>query len=245
MSVKKFTHCIDPCYYSIWTRQGGLMSKVVKVKYLLAAGLFTFITYFGIQNLVVHEYDFMTSFDKMIPFMPEFVWIYHSIWFVILGTMMLLVKSRVLFLNMIWSAVMATFIIHLCYVLFPSFYPRPEFVAQSISEKFLQVSYELDKGGSNTFPSGHVAYAWLIYFGIVYSEVVKKIYGLRRLYLLWAIGITLSTLVTKVHYIVDIFGGLAVAIFCFFFVRAVLKRIGVTERNEKDNNRQKEAQEKV
>ena len=107
------------------------------------------------------------------------------------------------------------------------------------------MSYDVDKGGSNTFPSGHVAYAWLLYFGIVHSEIIKKIYGLRRLYLLWAIGISISTLVIKVHYVVDVFGGLAVAILCFFLMKLILKKIGVAEKNEEYNNQQKTIKKEV
>jgi len=165
----------------------------------------------------------MTPLDKAIPFMPEFVWIYQSLLPVIALTMVLLVKSKRLFFNTFWACLLATFIIHMFWIAFPSFYPRPELDPRTLSEAFVQLSYDIDNS-SNTFPSGHVGFSWIMYLGARQSMLARKLPALSRLYLLWAIGVSLSTLTIKMHYVVDVVGGLAIASFCFYLVGWGIRR---------------------
>ena len=84
------------------------MSTRVKAKYV---SLFLFINlavYFLIQNHVTkNEYDLMTQFDRAVPFMPEYIWVYHSIVPVIGAAMVLMVKSRKIFFTTLWSFVLS------------------------------------------------------------------------------------------------------------------------------------------
>ena len=194
-----------------------------KVNYMFLFGVLNLFTYFLIQSYVSNEYNFMTPLDTAFPFMPEFVWIYQSLLPVIALTMILLVKSKRLFFNTFWACLASTLIIHVFWIFFPSFYPRPELVPEGLSEVLVQFSYDIDNS-SNTFPSGHVAFAWIMFFGVRRSKKAKETLGLRRLYLLWAIGVSLSTLAIKMHYVVDVVGGFAVASFCFFAIRELIKR---------------------
>jgi|TARA_R110001583_G_scaffold16347_4_gene67114 membrane-associated phospholipid phosphatase len=198
------------------------MSARVKTKYMVLLGIFSLATYFIVQQIVTHQYDFLTSFDQAIPFLPWTVWIYHSIVPVIVMTMFLLVQTRRLFFTTFWSSFLVTVVINLFYILFPSFYPRPELSPDGITEYLVQLSYTIDNS-SNTFPSGHVAFAWLMFWGSFYSQKAKEIPLLRRMFLLWAIGLSLSTLTLKMHYIIDIVGGFAVGTFCFFLVKSFIK----------------------
>ena len=200
-----------------------LMSTKLKTTYMALLGIFSLATYFIVQQLVSHQYEFLTSFDEAIPFIPWTVWIYHSIIPVIVATMFLLVKSRRLFFTTFWACAAATIIINLFYIMFPSFYPRPDFAVTGINEILVEFSYTIDNS-SNTFPSGHVAFAWIMYWGASFSKKTHQTLGLRRLYLLWAIALTLSTLTLKMHYIIDILGGFAVATFCFFVIKSYIKR---------------------
>lgn len=199
------------------------MPVLRKVNYMFLFGVFNLFTYFLIQSYVSNEYSFMTPVDKAIPFMPEFVWIYQSLLPVIAVTMVLLVKSKRLFFNTFWACLATTFIIHMVWISFPSFYPRPELISEGLSEVLVQFSYDIDNS-SNTFPSGHVAFAWIMFLGVRRSQKAKEVQGLARLYLLWAIGVSLSTLAIKMHYVVDVAGGIAVASFCFYTMRELIKR---------------------
>tara|TARA_R100000808_G_scaffold24596_1_gene57081 strand:- start:4976 stop:5635 length:660 start_codon:yes stop_codon:yes gene_type:complete len=199
------------------------MPVLRKANYMLVFGACNLLVYFLIQGYVSNEYSFLTPFDAAFPFMPEFVWIYQSLLPVIALTMVLLVKSKRLFFNTFWACLVATLIIHLIWILFPSFYPRPDLDAKTLSEMVVQLSYDIDNS-SNTFPSGHVAFSWIMYLGARRSQLAKKTTGLSSLYLLWAIGVSLSTLAIKMHYVVDVIGGLAIASFCFYLVGWAIRR---------------------
>ncbi len=199
------------------------MSSIARARYLLFFGIFNLGTYFLIQQYVANEYSFMTPIDQAIPFMDWTVWLYHTLIPGIVLTMFLLVKSRRVFFNVFWAAIMGTIIIHICYIMFPSFYPRPEIVGSGVTHFLVDLSYKIDNS-SNTFPSGHVTFAWLMFWGSMNSKVAGGVLGLRRLYFLWALGISLSTLTLKMHYVVDVIGGIAVAASCFFIVKAIIRK---------------------
>jgi len=196
------------------------MSTRVKAKYV---SLFLFINlavYFLIQNHVTkNEYDLMTQFDRAVPFMPEYIWVYHSIVPVIGAAMVLMVKSRKIFFTTLWSFVFATIVLNCFYLYFPSFYPRGEFEPITISEIVVEMTRRID-GANNTFPSGHVCFAWIMYWGIYFSEVANEFKSLRSLFCLWAIGISLSTLVLKQHYLIDVGSGFLLATISFFMVKS-------------------------
>ena len=78
-------------------------------------------------------------------------------------------------------------------------------------------------GANNTFPSGHVCFAWIMYWGIYFSEVANKFKVLRSLFCLWAIGISLSTLVLKQHYLIDVGSGFLLATISFFMVQSLIE----------------------
>jgi membrane-associated phospholipid phosphatase len=199
------------------------LATAVRIRYMVLFGIFTLGSYFFIQDYVTHEYDFLTPIDKAFPFMPDFVWLYHSLMPAMVVTMILLVKSRRNFFTVFWAGLLATLLINLFYILLPSFYPRPDFIPATLSEHLLYETYQVDNS-SNTFPSGHVAYAWLMFYGVIYSMKAKEFPVLGRLYLLWAIGITLSTLAIKAHYIIDVIGGFAVGAFCYYIVKSIIEK---------------------
>ena len=63
-----------------------------------------------------------------------------------------------------------------------------------------------------------------MYLGARKSRLAREIPSLARLYLLWAIGVSLSTLTIKMHYVVDVLGGIAIASFCFYLVGWAIRR---------------------
>jgi len=228
--VKKFSHLSSTHIFIIL---GIGMSHATKAKYLSFLVVFTLGTYFLIQNIVSHQHELITELDSAIPFMPQFVWIYHSLIPVIGATLFLLVNQQRNFFNTFWACIGASVIIHLIYVIMPSFYPRPDIIPDGLSEQLLALTYEIDNG-SNTFPSGHVCYAWILYLGVRCSEQAKEVFGLRNLFLLWAIGVTLSTLTLKVHYVVDVLGGFVLAFMAFYSVRYLFNKFN-TYSNEESN----------
>ena len=190
---------------------------------LVFISIWTFI-YFGVQGLAENsKFNFLTDIDEAIPLMPEFIWIYHSLIPVIFGTMVWLVKDRSLFFNMFWASVVATVVLNISYAFLPSFYPRAEFAVDGLSESLLYLTRELD-GANNTFPSSHVTFSWLISLVAVNSQTVRSVRGFGSLFLLWAIGVSMSTLVLKQHYIVDVAAGIALSFAAFYGVKWLRER---------------------
>ena len=114
------------------------MSNVSKTKYLTLFIVFNIISYFGIQLLLtVNKYNFLISFDYAIPFIPEFVWIYHTLLPVILITMFSFVVKKKIFLSAFTAYMIASVTLSAFYILFPSFYPRENFIDSSSISGFL------------------------------------------------------------------------------------------------------------
>jgi len=232
VSAKYFSHYSFALFESV--QKGTAVSTSYRVKYILLFALVNLGAYFLIQNYVIHEYDFLMDIDKSIPFIPEYIWVYHSMMPVIAATMFFTVRSKRLFMTTIISCILASVIINACYALFPSFYPRPEFIPLTLSERLVDLSYNLDSS-CNTFPSGHVAFAFLMYLAIRYCRQAKKMPVLKRVYLLWAIGIAFSTLTLKFHYVIDVVGGFAVAMACFYVTKHFIEKKNLYESEESNS----------
>ena len=216
-----FVSCI---IVNLVTMEGVLVSLKSKASYMMFFSIINFALYFVIQAFATeHKFDFMTSYDEAIPFMPEHIWIYHSIMPVIVATMTLLVKTRRNFFTTFWSCVVAAVVLNVSHLLLPAHYPRVPFEINSISEMLVELTRQID-GANNTFPSGHVTFAWLLFIGASNTKLADIFAGVKPLYLLWAIGVSLSTLVLKQHYIVDVLTGVSLAYTSYFLVDSVVKR---------------------
>lgn len=199
------------------------MPRYEKVKYISLVLVSYISMYIFIQAMVTtHEFDFITQFDLAIPFMPQHIWIYHSILPVIFLTMLSLVQARQLFITTFWACAIATVVLNISYLCFPSFYPRPEFEVNTISEALVHLTRKID-ASHNTFPSGHVTFAWIMFLGAIKTRLASRVEGLKALYLLWAIGIALSTLTLKQHYLIDVISGITLAYISFYVSAAFVR----------------------
>ena len=210
------------------------MSQYKKAKYVFLVLTMYLVSYVAIQlSITTGSYDFTTSFDEMIPFLPQWIWIYHSIIPVIFATSFFMIRTRRLFFTMIWSCVAATIVLNLFYIYLPSFYPRLEFEVTSVSEYLVELTRTIDRA-NNTFPSGHVTFAWLVYYAASFSRLGNKFATLRIAYFVWASMISFATLALKQHYIVDVVSGIVLATLCFYAARSMLNNysISITRSNE-------------
>ena len=205
------------------------MARETKAKYILIWLSVTSALYFLVQFAVSHSYSFMTPLDELIPFVPEFIWLYHTLIPTIVVTTIFSMERREVFFNAIMALSISAAILTACHVLFPSFYPRQEIDTGSISLWLVEVTRALD-AACNTFPSGHVAFAWILYFCIGDAECIKRTKWLRLTYLLWAVLIALSTLVLKQHYIFDVVAGLVLAWFSVSAAKKIRGRYFLCEQ---------------
>jgi membrane-associated phospholipid phosphatase len=117
--------------------------------------------------------------------------------------------------------ILTTFVLDTCYILLPSFYPRDPIVITGISTWFLEFTRQID-AANNTFPSGHVALSWLLFWAASCSNYMKDRVVGKFIYGLWATSVSISTLTLKQHYVIDVLGGFIVAAICYFGAKWLL-----------------------
>ncbi|WP_404937132.1 phosphatase PAP2 family protein [Pseudomonas sp. JDS08PS003] len=168
---------------------------------LLGLGIFI-----GLQRLITPRYTWVTPLDEGIPFIAQSWWLYVLFFpFVLLAATYASGEAFRAFKN---ATGMAFVVAILCFWLFPEHLPRPDlgsldnaFVYQRLSRM-----WQLDLA-SNGCPSLHVAVTCLACRAL-WSYPGK-----------WLIGITgllicLSTLTLKQHTLLDVAGGLLLALAC-------------------------------
>jgi membrane-associated phospholipid phosphatase len=185
------------------------MAKETKAKYIFAWLTLTSLIYFSIQAIVPDSYSFMTSLDTAIPFLPGFIWLYHTLVPVILWTSIYLIKRRFVFFNTVCALTFSMAVLTCFHLAFPSFYPRQELVYDGFSASLwlVEITRQFD-AACNTFPSGHVTFSWIMFFCVRLSDAFRIGVKISNIYLLWAIFISISTLVLKQHYIFDVVSGI-------------------------------------
>ncbi|MDO4308469.1 MAG: phosphatase PAP2 family protein [Eubacteriales bacterium] len=162
----------------------------------------------GILTADIHHYDFTMNFDRAVPLIPEFIWIY-ILAYVFWAANYILSAQRGK--DIFYRFVATDLTVHLvCFILFlvlPTTNVRPEITGNSLSEQMLRLIYMMDGGSSpsNLFPSIHCYVSWLCWRGLKGADEIPKWY--QNASLVFAVLIIVSTQVLKQHYIVDAIGG--------------------------------------
>ncbi|MBI4411101.1 MAG: phosphatase PAP2 family protein [Deltaproteobacteria bacterium] len=173
-------------------------------------------TYFLIAHYVVSKgvlHAPMIVWERDIPFLPWTFFIYILVYATPLIAFLLLRTTESLKATF-WSFLVALTIHQIVWIFYPvEFVLRPVIPPNSgwllsMTDAFLK----LDSPAVNCLPSLHVTYAFLSYFTL---HVYRPRFAPWFLFL--AVIISISTLTFKQHYIVDVAGGI--------FVALVMKRI--------------------
>ena len=164
----------------------------------------------------------LTALDRAIPFVPESIWIYLTVYFFLVAAFLMsrdgLPNSQAVYAFVAMTAVGAT--IHL---LFPTAIDRGAFpigpevdVASRTAFGYLR---SVDTAAS-CLPSLHVANATLAALLHVHTNRRRAV-----AMSVWAVAISLSTLLTKQHYALDVVAGavLAFAAYLVFCEQPVLR----------------------
>jgi membrane-associated phospholipid phosphatase len=157
-----------------------------------------------------------TWIDQMIPFMPNSVYLYESLWF-LTPIAPWLMTSKVDLRHYSMGLLFMYFIGFCCFFFHPTLSPRPTDIqdANMLYKKLVLIDNEL-----NAFPSLHAAGA--LFHGacchVTFCTGAKHRL-LRWFVWIWALGIIASTLLTKQHVFVDVVAGTILglgsfAIFC-------------------------------
>ena len=148
--------------------------------------------------------------EPLLPFeerIPRVVWaypFYASVYPEILLPLFL-ARTRGAYIRTQLTVALASVIAFAVFLVAPMAYPRPSLEPQGALSALLALEYAVD-GPRCTFPSLHVAVAWIFYLGL--REENPR---WRPFLLFEALAVTISTVLVKQHFIVDLVAGMALA----------------------------------
>jgi membrane-associated phospholipid phosphatase len=175
-------------------------------------GIWAGLYFFG--NLTVmgnQTRDLYTQLDHMIPFIPRFAFIYVTVyWVFLMGYLSSETPHETVSLFKSGLAIVVLSVgIHM---IFPVEFVRPELIVTDFASWGLSAIWANDNPVS-CFPSTHCAMA--MFAGLV-------IYHRRTFVGLWAmllaVGVGISTMLTKQHYVLDVLGGFSLALIVYVLV---------------------------
>lgn len=175
---------------------------------LMAIALFglTMICYQHLNRTLEPKLDLMTDLDRAIPFWPWTILVYHSHGLILLAAALVIRAQD--YTRLLLAMLVVNFLCYGGFILFTAHFPRPDVSMMAPPwGPILRHTYSTDPPG-NTFPSIHVATTALL---------VARM-RLQRggwLWPLWGALICISTMTVKQHFIVDVIGGLALAILTY------------------------------
>lgn len=162
------------------------------------------------------KYYWSLPFDLKVPLIAGWVWVYATYFLMLPGSIILTWSNE-------WSAPLMLSLVIAKAISLPIWYFWPNGVKRplvakpkNISEKFLATIYHHDND-TNGCPSSHVFTSviggWFL--GLVFPEIQIGMW-------LWAGLISLSTLYTKQHYVVDVIWGIILAIVSVLLANFIL-----------------------
>jgi membrane-associated phospholipid phosphatase len=153
------------------------------------------------------ERDFSTVLDPQIPFLPWTIWLYMPMWIAFFHVVLALIPTWRSFVRCALSVALASVLAYVIFLWFPSSYPRPDLVNDgTLTAQLFSWVRAIDRA-NNTFPSLHVAIPFTLALSIWHDN---RRAGL--LLLAFAVFPALATLTVKQHYVVDVVGGVVLAV---------------------------------
>jgi membrane-associated phospholipid phosphatase len=151
------------------------------------------------------------ALDRAIPLVPAWSVVYGSLLLAALLPVMV-VHQQELVRRTILAFLMAWLVAYAVFLAYPTASSRPEEVAgDGFFDWTLRIIYESDIR-YNCFPSLHVAQCFIA--ALVCHRVHR---GLGAVAGVWAGLVALSTLFTKQHYVLDVVGGVTLAVVAWLF----------------------------
>ncbi|MDP4087874.1 MAG: phosphatase PAP2 family protein [Bacillota bacterium] len=145
----------------------------------------------------------------MIPLVPVFVLIYFgSYLFWIVNYVLISRIHKDHCYRLVMADLLGKLVCGIIYITFPTTNIRPDITTSGIFVDMLKFLYSID-AANNLFPSIHVLVSWYCFAGVRGCKTVPAWY--RYFSLFMAIMISISTLTTKQHVIIDVFGGVILA----------------------------------
>jgi membrane-associated phospholipid phosphatase len=147
----------------------------------------------------------LLPFESQIPLIPAAAPIYVSL-YAELALPVFFVRTGRAFVRLQIASALACLLAFVVFAFFPMTYPRPPFEAHGGAGGLLVAVWGMDAAAC-TFPSLHVTCAWIIAFALgERSRVWREVWGAN------AVLISVSTLLVKQHFAIDVAAGTALAL---------------------------------
>ncbi|MDP2314001.1 MAG: phosphatase PAP2 family protein [Pseudomonadota bacterium] len=162
----------------------------------------------------------LTALDLAIPLLPWTVWIYGSgTKAALLGWMM--VPDARAGRRLLWTLALCAATTSLCFTFWPTTYPRELYpLPDALSASIVELADLRDTDSpTNCLPSLHVALAWGLALNWAGWLRRGRYPSTAALPFLWATAVSVGTLTTKQHYVIDVPTGMAVGFAAFAVAR--------------------------
>jgi membrane-associated phospholipid phosphatase len=147
----------------------------------------------------------LLPFESQIPLIPAAAPLYASL-YAELALPVFFVRTGRAFVRLQATSALACLVAFAVFLLLPMTYPRPHLDAHGGAGGVLVAVWGADAAAC-TFPSLHVTCAWIVAFSLgERSRAWRMAWGVN------AVLISVSTLLVKQHFIVDVAGGTALAV---------------------------------
>jgi membrane-associated phospholipid phosphatase len=147
----------------------------------------------------------LLPFEAQIPLIPAAAPLYTSL-YAELALPVFFVRTGRAFVRLQATSALACLVAFLVFLLLPMTYPRPHLEAHGGAAGLLVAVWGSDPAAC-TFPSLHVTCAWIVALSLGERS--------RRWRMVWGVNavlISLSTLLVKQHFIIDVAGGTVLAV---------------------------------
>lgn len=172
-------------------------------------------TYLLVQRTKRPIHDMERQVDQRIPLVPQFIFAY-VLWYPLIAVFPVMLyhfctAGEVVYQSYIISIAADIVLSLLIYWFYPTSFERPEIEGNGLSRNLLRSVYVLDYKGLNCMPSMHCSQCFIIlYYSLASTGLGLWQYGFVALALL----ITLSTVFTKQHVLIDVAAAIPLAVIC-------------------------------
>lgn len=178
----------------------------------------------------------INAIDDFIPVIPLFVLPYvWSYVYWLMAPMAVSKCSKQHFINYICGYMLSCAVGATVIVFLPTYMDRVEeglYELKGFGSKLLSFWYSLDGGerAYNLFPSFHCINSTVSYLGVMGQKEIPKSYRVYSLII--TVLIYISTVTVKQHYVLDVIGGIAIAVLCYAVcVKANVAKFILKEKN--------------
>lgn len=162
-------------------------------------------------------HDMALPLDGRIPLIPWTILIYLGcfLWWVWIFRLVS-VRQRERADRFFTALILAHVLCAVVFAFYPTTIARPEPTGDSLWIPVMRLLYWADEP-NNLFPSVHCMIGWLCWIVIRGDRDIALVWRVASL--LWALAVCVSTLTTRQHVFLDIFGGIAAAEFAWWITR--------------------------